>query len=53
MTGKYRVERDGSGISKGPRDRNQTQVAASTITLYIGTLTTRLLALTSLSIIEI
>ncbi len=33
--------REGSGIGKGPRDGNQTRVAASTVALYVGALTTR------------
>ncbi len=36
--------REGGGIGKGPRDRKQTQVAVSTVVLYIGALTTRLSA---------
>lgn len=36
--------REGSGICKGPRDRNRTRVTMSAVVLYVDTLTTRLLA---------
>ncbi len=39
-------QREGSGTSKGPRDGNQTRVAASTTASYVDTPTTRPSALT-------